>query len=63
MVSAFARQLTLDLSHAESFAREDFFPAPSNAAALRLIERWPDWPAPVLAHWSGPVLRPLRRRR
>lgn len=49
MVSAFARQLTLDLSHAESFAREDFFPAPSNAAALKLIERWPDWPAPVLA--------------
>jgi chromosomal replication initiation ATPase DnaA len=49
MVQAFARQLTLDLSHAESFARDDFFPAASNAAALGLIERWPDWPAQALA--------------
>ena len=27
------------------FAREDFLAGPSNAAALALIERWPDWPA------------------
>jgi chromosomal replication initiation ATPase DnaA len=39
------RQLALALDHAESHAREDFLAGPSNAAALSLIERWPDWPA------------------
>jgi chromosomal replication initiation ATPase DnaA len=48
-----ARQLALDLGHAESFAREDFLEGPSNAAALTMIGRWPDWPAPVLA-LAGP---------
>lgn len=38
------RQLALALDHAESFAREDFLSGPSNAAALALIEAWPDWP-------------------
>ena len=38
------RQLALALDHAESFAREDFLSSPSNATALALIERWPDWP-------------------
>jgi chromosomal replication initiation ATPase DnaA len=48
-----ARQLALDLGHAESFAREDFLQGPSNAAALTMIERWPDWPASFLA-LAGP---------
>ena len=38
-------QLALALDHAESLAREDFLAGPSNAAALALVERWPDWPA------------------
>jgi chromosomal replication initiation ATPase DnaA len=38
-------QLVLALGHDVSFAREDFLEGPSNAAALALIERWPDWPA------------------
>jgi chromosomal replication initiation ATPase DnaA len=38
------RQLTLALGHAESFAREDFLSGPSNAAALALVDSWPDWP-------------------
>lgn len=38
-------QLALALDHAESHAREDFLAGPSNAAALSLIERWPDWPS------------------
>ncbi|MEA2935109.1 MAG: hypothetical protein QOD74_1755 [Variibacter sp.] len=38
-----ARQLALDLPHAESFAREDFLEADCNANALALIEAWPDW--------------------
>jgi chromosomal replication initiation ATPase DnaA len=43
------RQLVLALDHAESFAREDFLAGPSNQAALSLIDRWPDWPARVVA--------------
>jgi chromosomal replication initiation ATPase DnaA len=42
------RQLVLALGHAESFAREDFLAGPSNAAALALVEGWPDWPARVM---------------
>jgi chromosomal replication initiation ATPase DnaA len=43
------RQLVLALDHAVSFAREDFLRGPSNAAALKLIERWPDWPDRIMA--------------
>jgi chromosomal replication initiation ATPase DnaA len=39
-----ARQLALDLPHAESFRRDDFLETAANAAALALVERWPDWP-------------------
>jgi chromosomal replication initiation ATPase DnaA len=39
------RQLAFPLDHAASFAREDFLSGPSNAAALALVETWPDWPA------------------
>lgn len=42
------RQLALALDHAESFAREDFLSGPPNAAALALIERWPDWPGRLM---------------
>ena len=38
------RQLALILSHAESFAREDFLSGAANSAALALLETWPDWP-------------------
>jgi chromosomal replication initiation ATPase DnaA len=47
------RQLALALGHAESFAREDFLGGASNATALALIDRWPDWPAPVVV-LAGP---------
>lgn len=42
------RQLALALDHAESFAREDFLSGPSNAAALALIQSFPDWPSPAM---------------
>src|SRR5687768_2403307 len=42
------RQLALALGHEESLAREDFLEGPSNAAALTLIDSWPDWPAPTV---------------
>lgn len=43
------RQLVLALGHAENFSREDFLEGPSNAAALALVDRWPDWPARAVA--------------
>jgi chromosomal replication initiation ATPase DnaA len=43
------RQLALALDHAESYARDDFLPGPCNAAALGLIDSWPDWPANAIA--------------
>jgi chromosomal replication initiation ATPase DnaA len=43
------RQLAFALPHAESFAREDFLTGASNAQALAMIERWPDWADRVLA--------------
>jgi len=48
-------QLALALGHVESLAREDFLSGTSNAAALALIDRWPDWPdqAVVLAGPEG----------
>jgi chromosomal replication initiation ATPase DnaA len=48
------RQLALSLEHTESFAREDFLSGPSNAAALALVETWPDWPARAVV-LAGPA--------
>lgn len=42
-------QLVLALGHAESFAREDFIAGQSNAAALALVDSWPDWPNRIVA--------------
>ena len=42
------KQLVLDLAHGEVYGREDFFVSHSNAAALGWVERWPEWPSPVL---------------
>jgi chromosomal replication initiation ATPase DnaA len=43
------RQLALALEHAESFAREDFVESATNAAALTLVDGFPDWPSRVMA--------------
>ncbi len=42
-------QLVLDLGHRPAFGREDFLVAPSNAAAVAWLDRWPAWPTPALA--------------
>ncbi|MEH6950541.1 DnaA/Hda family protein [Nitrobacter sp. NHB1] len=42
------RQLALALPHAESLSRDDFLEGPANAAALSLIESWPEWPNRVM---------------
>jgi chromosomal replication initiation ATPase DnaA len=47
------RQLVLALDHRQSFDRAEFLPGRGNAAALELIDRWPDWPSHAVA-LSGP---------
>lgn len=42
------RQLPLDLPNRPALRREDFLAAPGNAAALALIDAFPDWPARVV---------------
>jgi chromosomal replication initiation ATPase DnaA len=39
-----AEQLALGLPHRVALGRDDFLVADSNAAALRLIDEWPNWP-------------------
>src|SRR6478735_7516548 len=42
------RQLAFALAHAESLSRDNFLEGPANAAALALIDSWPDWPNRVM---------------
>lgn len=48
------RQLPLDLPHDTALGREDYLVGRSNRAAYELLDRWPDWPAPVVI-LAGPV--------
>jgi chromosomal replication initiation ATPase DnaA len=43
------RQLRLELRDPSSFRRRDFIVAPSNAAAVRTLDAWPNWHAGCLA--------------
>lgn len=42
------RQLAFDLPVRPALGREDFFVSAANEAAVAAIDRWPDWPGPVL---------------
>ena len=42
------KQLAFDLALEPRFGREDFLVSPSNERAYALIERWPEWPDPVV---------------
>lgn len=48
------RQLPLDLVHPVAHSRDDLVVGPSNNEAVALLERWPDWPAPVVV-LAGPA--------
>lgn len=48
------RQLPLELGHAPAFSRDDLILSRTNEAAVALIERWPDWPSPVVV-LAGPT--------
>ena len=47
------RQLPLDLSRRPGFSRDELVVTPANAAAVALVDRWPDWPSPVVV-LAGP---------
>jgi DnaA regulatory inactivator Hda len=47
-------QLPLELALRPAQGREDFLVAPSNQIAVAWIDRWPDWPGPVLALYGPP---------
>jgi chromosomal replication initiation ATPase DnaA len=38
------RQLLLDLPQRAALGRDDFLVTPSNEAAVRLVDQWPQWP-------------------
>jgi chromosomal replication initiation ATPase DnaA len=42
-------QLAFDLDPVENFSRDDFIAGAGNAAALDLVESWPNWPARTVA--------------
>ncbi len=42
--SVHPRQLAFALPHAESLTRDNFLEGPANAAALTLVDAWPEWP-------------------
>ncbi|PJB72231.1 MAG: DNA replication protein [Alphaproteobacteria bacterium CG_4_9_14_3_um_filter_47_13] len=50
-----AKQIPLDLGHRPAQGREDFLIAPSNQDAVAWIDRWPEWPAPVLVIYGPPA--------
>src|SRR5262245_26090374 len=52
-MTASPRQLVFDLSHRQALGAEDFLVSSSNAAAVEMIDRWPDWPHPA-AFVAGP---------
>src|SRR5690606_27040676 len=48
-------QLPFDLGHRAAFAREDFWVSASNAEAVAWMDRYPDWPAPLLVIYGPPA--------
>src|ERR1700681_229925 len=46
--SVHPRQLAFALPHPESLTRDNFLEGPANAAALALVDNWPDWPSGIM---------------
>ncbi len=49
-----SRQLALTLPHEPALGAGDFLVGDANREAFEAVERWPDWPAPLLWLW-GPA--------
>ncbi|MCB1651397.1 MAG: DNA replication protein [Alphaproteobacteria bacterium] len=54
MAKSGAQQIPLDLAGRSALGREDFLIGRSNREAVEWIDRWPEWPAPLLVI-SGPA--------
>jgi chromosomal replication initiation ATPase DnaA len=52
-VSGQPEQLVLDLPHRAAIEAEDFLVSEANAAAIAVVDRWPDW-----QHWAVVVVGP-----
>lgn len=48
------RQLPLDLGFSAGLTRDDLVVSQANAQAVTLIDRWPEWPSPVVV-LAGPA--------
>jgi chromosomal replication initiation ATPase DnaA len=48
-MSGLPQQLVFDLPHRAALGAEDFLVSGCNGAAVAMIDRWPDWPSPVIA--------------
>ncbi|MEP6566582.1 MAG: DnaA regulatory inactivator HdaA [Mesorhizobium sp.] len=48
------RQLPLDLGHGTGYSRDDLVVSGTNEQAVVLVDRWPDWPSPVVV-LAGPA--------
>lgn len=46
-MTASPRQLVFDLAHRQALGAEDFLVSRSNAVAVEMIDRWPQWPHPA----------------
>ncbi len=54
MRDAGPRQLPLDLTREAGFSRDDLVASDANRDAVALVDRWPDWPTPVVV-LAGPA--------
>lgn len=48
------RQLPLEFDHDSALGRDDLIVSGSLAAAVRIVDQWPDWPSPVVI-LAGPT--------
>lgn len=48
MTAKRSEQLPLALDHPPQLGREDLLDSPVLAAAIAIVDRWPDWPSPVV---------------
>lgn len=44
-----SKQLRIPLAHEAAGGRDDFIVTPANKDAVSLVDRWPDWPHPIVA--------------
>lgn len=48
-------QMVFDLPFRPALGREDFWVSPSNEEAVAWIDRWPNWPTPVMVLYGPPA--------